>query len=160
MLTGNIVTRLTKCYVPLIRYDIGDYLDMTGDQISKEDEAIWSRSVMHFRSVKGRPTEIINFACGVSFFGALVGDCVKQVPDVLSSQIAVDEEKNKLEIRVTASRTLDTGALNLIKDRFCLTVANADKLSIRVVQAESLFTTVGGKTPRVVRGEQIIKSSL
>lgn len=143
----NIVTRLTDCYVPLIRYDIGDYLDLGGGM----DEAEAARSVLHFKSVKGRPSEMLNFKCGVSFFGALIGDCVKQVPEVLSSQIAVNEEENRLEIRVTANEALAQASLDLIANRLGLTVANADKLTLKVVQVPELFTTIGGKTPRVVR---------
>lgn len=149
----NIVTRLTANYVPLIRYDIGDYLDMgshTPERLANL-ESEWARSVLHFKSVKGRPSEMLEFACGVSFFGALIGDCVKQVPEVVSSQIAVDEGRNLLEIRITANTNLDSDALSLIKNRFELTVANANQLVIRVVQVDNLFTTVGGKTPRVVR---------
>lgn len=142
----NLVTGLTDCYVPLIRYDIGDYLDI--DPASEEDN---SCSVLEIRSVKGRPSEMINFSCGVSFFGALIGDCVKQVPDVISSQIAVDENANRLEIRVTSDRRLDVAQLELIKNRFELTVAGADKLELAVVQREKLYTTIGGKTPRVTR---------
>lgn len=147
----NIVTRLTDCYVPLIRYDIGDYLDMGNDSATADEERNWEHSVFHFRSVRGRPSEMIKFACGVSFFGALIGDCVKQIPNVLSSQIAVNEERNELEIRVTANRRLFADELSLIQNRFFLTVENAAKLTMRVVQVEKLFTTVGGKTPRVVR---------
>ena len=137
----NVVTRLTQHYVPLIRYDIGDYLENPDN----ED------SVLHMKSVKGRPSEMLSFSCGVSFFGALIGDCVKQVPEVLSSQIAVNEEENRLEIRVTANEALAQASLDLIANRLGLTVANADKLTLKVVQVPELFTTIGGKTPRVVR---------
>ena len=142
----NLVTRLTDCYVPLIRYDIGDYLEL-----DPKDEADNERSVLEIKTVKGRPSEMLKFKCGVSFFGALIGDCVKQVPEVLSSQIAVNEEGDLLEIRVTANGVLATASLDLIKNRFELTVANADNLTIKVVQVPKLFTTVGGKTPRVLR---------
>ena len=94
---------------------------------------------------------MITFRSGVSFFGALVGDCVKQVPEVIGSQIAVDEEHDKLEIRVTASCSLSQEKLKVIANRFRLTVANAGKIDIRVIQVESLTTTAGGKVPRVVR---------
>ena len=142
----NLVTRLTNCYVPLIRYDIGDYLEL--DSAAETENA---RSVLEIQSVKGRPSEMINFACGVSFFGALIGDCVKQVPEVIASQIAVDESVDKLEIRVTATEVLSADKLALIKNRFELTVADARKLTMSVAQVEKLYTTVGGKTPRVVR---------
>ena len=142
----NLVTRLTDCYVPLIRYDIGDYLEL-----NPATEMENARSVLEIRSVKGRPSEMINFACGVSFFGALIGDCVKQVPEIIASQIAVDEGADRLEIRITATETLSAAKLALVKNRFELTVADAGKLNVSVVQVEKLFTTVGGKTPRVVR---------
>lgn len=142
----NLVTRLTDCYVPLIRYDIGDYLDL--DAELEEENA---RSVLEIRSVKGRPSEMINFKCGVSFFGALIGDCVKQVQEVVSSQIAVDENNDNLEIRVTSDVVLTTSQLSLVKNRFYLTVENAEKLNVKVVQVDKLYTTVGGKVSRVVR---------
>lgn len=142
----NLVTRLTDCYVPLIRYDIGDYLDL--DPAAEMENV---RSVLEIRSVKGRPSEMINFTCGVSFFGALIGDCVKQVPEVVGSQIAVDENADKLEIRVTATRPLGEDKLALVKNRFELTVADAQKVDVSVVQVEKLYTTVGGKVPRVIR---------
>lgn len=147
--SGNykaLVTRLVDCYVPLIRYDIGDYLDLEG-----EDVVACERSVLGMKDVLGRPSELISFACGVSFFGALIGDCVKQVPAVLSSQIAVDEGRNILEIRITADGALSGDNIKLIKNRFELTVADAHKLDVRIVQVEKLQMTNGGKVPRVVR---------
>ena len=142
----NLVTRLTNCYVPLIRYDIGDYLDL--DSACEEDNA---RSVLEIREVKGRPSEMITFACGVSFFGALIGDCVKQVREIVSSQIAVDEANDRMEIRVTATRQLTPNELDLVKDRFSLTVEGVNMISLQVAQYERLETTVGGKIPRIVR---------
>ena len=140
----NIVTRLTKCYVPLIRYDIGDFLDVANDEIE-------TSSALILNDVKGRPSEMISFKCGVSFFGALIGDCVKQVDAVIASQIAVDEKENYLEIRVIANNDLSGDDKSLIAGRVRLTVRDADKLCIRVVQVRQLFATIGGKVPRVVR---------
>ena len=142
----NLVTRLTNCYVPLIRYDIGDYLDL--DYANEEEN---KRSVLEIKSVKGRPSEMINFKCGVSFFGALIGDCVKQVPDIISSQIAVDELDDRLEIRVTASRLLSNEDKELIVNRLQLTVKGIEDVSVSVEQKEKLFTTVGGKIPRIIK---------
>jgi phenylacetate-coenzyme A ligase PaaK-like adenylate-forming protein len=145
----NLVTRLTDCYVPLIRYDIGDYLEVDAD-----DESEIFRSVLRIKSVKGRPSEMIKFKCGVSLFGALIGDCVKQVPDIISSQMVVEEESDRLEIRVTSARELTDGDKRLILDRLCLTVSDIDKVDVSVVQCKELFTTAGGKTPRVVRASK------
>lgn len=142
----NIVTRFSRLYVPLIRYDIGDYL-----KADTSDDAVNERSVLEFEIVKGRPSEMICFKCGVAFFGALVGDCVKQIPEVVSSQIAVDECGDALQIRVTATESLPESAKRLIAGRFNAVVAGADRLRLSVVQVERLETTIGGKTPRVVR---------
>lgn len=142
----NLVTRLTKTYVPLIRYDIGDYLEL-----DKRNEVEDSRAVYEILSVKGRPSEMLRFSCGVSFFGALIGDCVKQVPEIISSQMAVNEEKDLLEVRVTSNTPLKLSDYNLIKNRIDLTINDADKLQIKIVQVEKLFTTSGGKIPRIVR---------
>jgi phenylacetate-coenzyme A ligase PaaK-like adenylate-forming protein len=142
----NIVTRLTDCYVPLIRYKIGDFLEL--DPLETDDSV---RSVLHIKSIKGRPSEMITFKCGVSFFGALIGDCIKQVPEIIMSQIAVNEDNNTLEIRVVADEHLTNEKLSLVKNRFELTVENAARLDIKIIQVEKLFTTVGGKIPRVVR---------
>lgn len=142
----NIVTRLTRHYVPLIRYDIGDYLALRDD-----DREANGRSVLEAIHIKGRPSEIVKFSNGVSFFGALIGDCVKQVADVVSSQIAVDEGGNRLEIRVVAARELAGEDKELIKNRFALTVQDAGTLDFKVVQVAKLHMTEGGKIPRIVR---------
>lgn len=143
----NIVTRLTDCYVPLIRYDIGDYLDMDPAQ-----EADNERSVLEIRSVKGRPSEMFQFKCGVSFFGALIGDCVKQIPKVIQSQIVVDQEWDALSISVvTNGEPLTEEDKDLIIGRIKLTVNDASKLRLSVVQVDKLWTTVGGKTPRIIQ---------
>lgn len=137
----NIVTRLTDCYVPLIRYDIGDYLESPDDV----------DSVLLVKCIKGRPSEMITFSCGVSFFGALIGDCVKQVQGIIASQIAVNERLDVLEIRVVADKHLSNEDMEVVLDRLSLTVKDFGRLRARVVQVSSLSATVGGKTPRVIK---------
>ena len=145
----NIVTRLSHDYIPLIRYDVGDYLDLG---ISDTKELLCAeRSLLRMRRVKGRPTEMITFACGVSFFGALIGDCVKQVDKVIASQMVVDEDSNVLEIRVTARSPLTSEDQSLILNRLRLTVDDAYKLNVRINVVDELEMTVGGKVPRVIR---------
>lgn len=142
----NLVTRLTKTYVPLIRYDIGDYLELDAEERVKGRS-----SVLRICNVKGRPTEMIHFACGVSFFGALIGDCVKQVSSVVSSQLHIDERNDRMEIWVTTTDALSDREKELIVDRFRLTVEGAEKILTKVVNVEKLYMTTGGKTPRIVR---------
>ena len=145
----NIVTRFAKSYIPLIRYDIGDCLDL--GNASECDIVDAERSTLRFCSVKGRPNEMLQFASGVSFFGAIVGDCVKQVPGVIASQIAVNEEDDKLEVRIVADHLITEDEKRLIANRLDLTISHIDRLHLTVRQLESLPVTKGGKTLRVVR---------
>lgn len=145
-----LVTRLTECYVPMIRYDIGDYLKLNPEE---QDNA--ARSVLEIDDVKGRPSEMIHFACGASFFGALIGDCIKQIPSVIQSQMEVDPVNNMLQVSVvTSGKELSDSDKDLIKGRILLTVQDANKLTIRVVQVPRLKMTVGGKIPRIVFKEE------
>lgn len=72
----NIVTRLQHCYVPLIRYDIGDYLS-----VSNEEKLC---SILKVNYIAGRPSDIIKLPDGTSFFVALIGDSIKQNESVTS----------------------------------------------------------------------------
>lgn len=143
----NLVTRLTDCYVPLIRYDIGDYLEL--DPAKEVDN---ERSVLEIKTVKGRPSEMLKFKCGVSFFGALIGDCVKQVPKVIQSQMVVDEDADEFKLLLVTNGRLSDDDKNLIKNRMALTVQGVEKLHVKIEQVEKLRMTIGGKTPRVIRG--------
>ena len=145
----NIVTRFANTYVPLIRYDIGDCLDLGNANECDIGDA--ERSTIRFRSVKGRPNEMLQFASGVSFFGAIVGDCVKQVSGVIASQIAVNEADDKLEIRIVADHQITEDDEHLITNRLGLTISHVDRLHLTVRQLDSLPVTKGGKTLRVVK---------
>lgn len=142
----NIVTRLTHCYVPMIRFDIGDYLDL-----GEEREPDLS-SVLSFRAIKGRPSDIVTLKNGASFFGALVGDCVKQVSCVISSQTFVYDAQS-IEIRVVANKPLCEQQKELIKNRF-LGVAGSvasEQVKIKETSMAELNRTPAGKIPLIVR---------
>lgn len=142
----NIVTRLTHCYVPMIRFDIGDYLDF-GDE-SEPDLS----SVLSFKAIKGRPSDIVRLKNGASFFGALVGDCVKQVSSVISSQTYIYDEQS-IEIRVVANKPLSAQQKELIKNRF-LEVAGSvvpEQVEIKEISMAELKRTLAGKIPLIVR---------
>lgn len=143
----NIVTCLTDCYVPLIHYDIGDYLEIDGS----EEENM--RSVLTIADVKGRPSEFLKFKCGVSVFAWGVGDCVKQSLKVGNHQLVVNEDRNELTIRVTSSEKMLAEDFEIIRNRLQLTVKGVDRLTLRFEQVDKLDVTVAGKTPRVIRGK-------
>ena len=135
----NIVTRLTHCYVPLIRYDIADFLEVFPNEVIHP---------LRFSSVKGRPSDIVKLADGSAFFGAVIGDCVKQVPRVLACQTIV--RGNALEIDVMADGDLTETESELISDRCRLAVASLQNHEIVVHQKMALQMGRGGKVPLVI----------
>ena len=139
----NIVTRLTSCYVPLIRYDVGDYIDIEAD----------ADSHLRLVDVKGRPSDIVRLSDGTAFFGALIGDCVKQVDGVLANQVFV--YANGIEIHVTSSRALTPGDFAVIRNRLEIVVPRLRIEKVKIQSVPSLMVTVGGKVPLVVHCENM-----
>lgn len=140
----NIVTCLTESYVPLIHYDIGDYLEIDGSEEENQ------RSVLTIADVKGRPSEFLRFKCGVSVFAWGIGDCVKQSLKVANHQLVVSEERDELTIRTTSSQRMVPEDFEIIRNRLQLTVKGIDRLTLRFEQVDKLDVTVAGKTPRVL----------
>ena len=137
----NIVTRLTSCYLPLIRYDIGDYLEI--------ENSIDLNTIIKIKNVNGRPSDMVHLKDGTSFVGALVGDCVKQVEVVTANQLHVFN--NCICIHLVALNLLSESDFILIKNRLKTVVPELVNYSIIIKQVEELTKTVGGKTPLVVQ---------
>ncbi|MCX7049965.1 MAG: hypothetical protein NTX50_31340 [Candidatus Sumerlaeota bacterium] len=135
----SIVTRLTMRCFPLIRYDIGDYLDVYPNEIKRPHR---------FISVLGRPSEIVRFSDGTAFFGALIGDCVKQVPKVMASQTIL--RGDEMLIHVLADGKLTTEDADLIYQRCRMVVPALTNKRILVEQKEKLRTGISGKVILVV----------
>ena len=141
----NIVTLLTKKYIPLIRYDIGDFLLLGKEELKRTE------SVLHLDDVLGRPSEFLNFKCGVSFFAWAAGDCVKQCTKVINHQLVVDEKNDSLTLRVVTKTTLDKGDEQLIRDKISTIVSGSEKLKIDFVEVDTIPTAPSGKIIRVVK---------
>lgn len=141
----NIVTLLSRKYIPLIRYDIGDYLSVDKTKLDVEE------SVLLIRDVVGRPSEFINFANGVSFFGWAIGDCVKQCDKVINHQLVVDEANNRIIIRVVSLSPLGEEDCSLIRRRIATVVKNTELLTIDFEYVDEIPLAPSGKTIRVIR---------
>jgi len=138
---SNIVTRLTSCYIPMIRYNIGDYLELNfGESLT---------SILDIDSVKGRSSDVIRLPNGGAFCCTIIGDCAKQIPSVISSQMIATGDH--LQIHVVALNKLLRADLDLIKTRFCTAVSSVSKEQIEVRQVDELVRTPAGKIPLVVR---------
>lgn len=139
----NIVTRLTDCYFPLIRYDIGDYLELEND--------VDFNSVCKIKTVKGRPSDMVRLNDGTTFFGAAVGDCVKQIQTIVANQLHVYQ--NGVQLNVTAIQPLTESDFSLIKLRLTTIIPGLKTQNLIITQTEQLQKTIGGKTPLVVYHE-------
>ncbi len=137
----NIVTRLTPCYFPIIRYDIGDYLNLATDESRT--------SVLNIIDVKGRPSDIIVLDNGVKIWAATVSDCVKQISSVTAVQIHL--LPGKLQIWVEANGCLTDKDYRWVRERFCEIVNGVENYPVEILQKDKLQRTPAGKIPLVIR---------
>ena len=137
----NIVTTLTKKYFPLIRYDIGDYLDIPNNQDLS--------SILEINSIVGRPTDIITLKNGTSFFAMLIEACVEHLEGIISHQLIV--KKSELEILLVASRILTKSDFLSVKKKLITIIPDIQDYPLSIKQVEELNKNAGGKTPIVIR---------
>lgn len=137
----NIVTLITPKYFPLIRYDIGDWLDIP------EREPLWN--ILTIKDIAGRPTDIITLPCGVSFFAMLIEACVEHLDGIIAHQLVVKD--SNLTIYITGRKHFsDTEKESIIiKLRDVMPVLSS--VNIEVEQVEELIKVKSGKTPLVIR---------
>ncbi|WP_455635309.1 hypothetical protein [Parabacteroides sp.] len=137
----NIVTTLAKRYFPLIRYDIGDYLDLPdGQDLS---------CILKINSIVGRPTDIVTLKNGTSFFAMLIEACVEHLDGIISHQLIVKE--TELEILLVASRKFTESDFQSVKSRIFAVVPDIQSYPLYIRQVEELNKNKGGKTPIVIR---------
>jgi phenylacetate-coenzyme A ligase PaaK-like adenylate-forming protein len=136
----NIVTQLTSQYFTLIRYDIGDYLELPNDDCNLRPLSV--------KTIIGRPSDIVSLTDGTSFFGALIGDTVKQVKTITASQLYVF--KDLLEIHVTSIEPLKNNEINIIKERCFTIVPELRNIRLDIIEKQDLYKTPAGKVPLVI----------
>lgn len=134
----NIVTRLTKEYVPLIRYDIGDYLVPS----SEEDFPLSLKDVI------GRPSDVIKFPNGTSIYFALINDVAKQVEKVLSVQTIV--KSGSLNINFLMKGELLNEDIEKITNRLYTVAPGLKGIPIIIEKKDKLIQTPAGKISAVV----------
>lgn len=137
----NIVTNLSLKYFPLIRYDIGDYLDI--------DETENLNSILKINSIVGRPTDIVTLDNGTSFFAMLIEACVEHLDGLVAHQLVV--EGTKLEILLVALKKLDESDIMSVREKLYVVVPDVKCCDLRITQVDELLKNDGGKTPIVIR---------
>jgi len=83
--TEILVTTLTKRYLPLIRYKIGDYMD--------DVEVRLDGTVHSFSEVSGRTGDMIDLGNGIRFHGYSLMVCAEENPKIIAYQLRVDKAK-------------------------------------------------------------------
>lgn len=137
----NIVTTLSKKYFPLIRYDIGDYLDIP----DKQDLS----SILRINAIVGRPTDIVTLNNGVSFFAMLIEACVEHLEGIISHQLIV--MNSELQILLVNSRKLSDEDFLSVRKKLYAVIPNLKDYPLSIKQVNELHKNKGGKTPIIIR---------
>lgn len=136
----NVVTRLTREYCPLIRYDSGDFVTPLGEHDTARP--------VRLRSVEGRANDVLQFDNGTRVYAALVNDCVKQVPKITAVQML--PRGRVLRIRVLCCEKLTAEDEQLIRDRCVAVAPGLSEVQIAIEQCDVLKRVASGKTPLVL----------
>ena len=92
-----LVTTLTKRYLPLIRYRIGDYME----NVNVGEDG----SVCEFAEVTGRTGDLIDLGNGIRFHGYSLMVCAEENPKIVAYQLRVDKSRCKVKfVAQTVSR--------------------------------------------------------
>lgn len=134
-----IVTGLTRSYLPIIRYDIGDLMEIDGGV---------EQSILGFRSIIGRPDDMITLAGGVSFHSELLSHVTVRCSKALARQAVVTREK--ITLRLIVSEKLSEREKNDICQMVLGKVPQLKRDMIEVQEVSDLVKTPSGKVKLVI----------
>lgn len=135
----NLVTRLTLEYTPLIRFDIGDFIDVSNFE---DDFPITIKDVV------GRPSELIEFDNGLKVYFIIINDIIKQIKGVKAIQIF--KYINALEIFCMREIVLSKKEIKFIMDKLLMVANNFKDIKINIYSSKSLEKTESGKIKNVI----------
>lgn len=139
--TRNIVTLLTKKYFPLIRYDIGDWLELPkGESLS---------NILTIKNIIGRPTDIVTLPNGTSFFPMLIEACVEHLDQIIAHQLIV--EGTNLTINIVGGKRYDKAEINSVRSNLYAIIPDLTNTNVQINQVDELTKVKSGKTPLVIR---------
>lgn len=137
----NIVTIITDRYFPLIRYDIGDCLNVPpGEDLS---------DILTIDEISGRPTDNVTLKSGASFFPMVIEAAVEHTEGVVGHQLVIND--GNLEILVVATRKLTGEDLDKILNDLSAIIHEFKTSPPTIRQVDQLLKNKGGKTPIVYR---------
>lgn len=136
-----LVTSLTKRYLPLIRYRIGDYMEGV---TLRADGAVES-----FDEVTGRTGDMIDLGDGMRFHGYSLMVCAEENPKIVAYQLRV--HKKTKEVVFVAQTTAPLSASEKIQiSRHAADVAKVPESVISVEEAKELIKAPSGKIRLVI----------
>jgi len=139
-----LVTTLTKRYLPLIRYRIGDYMS---DVRTRSDG-----SVSDFLEVSGRVGDMIDLGNGVRFHGYSLMVCAEENPRIAAYQLRVNKSIGVVTFVAQTISPLTEAEKEKIRNH-AADVASIDASKIIVEEAVELVKAPSGKIRLVVEEE-------
>ena len=143
-MTGNsqvLVTKLYPCYLPLIRYKIGDYI--FGEEL--DDNC----TVTRFDEVYGRTGDEVDMGNGIRFHGQSFMTCAEGFDQIIAYQIRVSREMGTVTFVAQVIAPLsDSERTEIIKRAAHMSGLAAE--SILVEEAAELVKAPSGKIRLVI----------
>jgi phenylacetate-coenzyme A ligase PaaK-like adenylate-forming protein len=141
---GQHRLRVTSLYprcVPLVRYELGDEIEL------KSGAAERVASVLSFERVIGRCNDYVVLGEGSLVHSEAFTHAVRSCEEVLSYQVV--QEDSDLRLLYTAERELDSTIQTDIRQR--LARVHGELQGIRFERVGALHRTIAGKTPMILR---------
>lgn len=136
-----LVTGLTKRYLPLIRYRIGDYMDGV---LLRDDGAVES-----FDEVTGRTGDMIDLGDGMRFHGYSLMVCAEENPKIVAYQLRVNKQNKKVVFVAQTTAPLSEGEKVQIS-RHAADVSKVPASIISVEEVKELIKAPSGKIRLVI----------
>jgi phenylacetate-coenzyme A ligase PaaK-like adenylate-forming protein len=143
---GRFVLRLTSLYprsMPLVRYEIGDELELAP---GSPDHVV---GVTRFERVLGRCNDYVSLRDGTLVHSEAFSHAVRTCAAIGSYQVV--QQGVDLRLRFTGAR--DPSDEEAAELRRRLSVIHADLGAIALERVEVLSRTIAGKTPMIIRRE-------
>ncbi len=130
----NLVTSLTVDYLPLFRYEIGDYL--MGCSYSSDGR------VQTISEVTGRRTDVIEFD-GIRFQLQTFMVCAEELPKILAYQLV--KKTSNLEFRVQVTSPLTDEERKILFEKACSIIPELREIGFLIVEVPELIKAPSGK---------------
>ena len=139
-----LVTTLTKRYLPLIRYRIGDFMS--------DVRVRMDGSVSDFLEVSGRTGDMIDIGNGVRFHGYSLMVCAEENPKIVAYQLRVNKSIGVVTFVAQTILPLTEAEKGKIRNH-AADVASIDASKIIVEEAVELVKAPSGKIRLVLEEE-------